>query len=221
VINFKPLNTVLEWIRYPIPNRQDLINRLSDSIIFSKFDLKSGFWQIQIHEDDKYKTTFTTPFCHSKWNVMPFGLKNAPSELQNIMNEIFNPFSKLCIVYIDDVHIFSKSIEEHWKHLNSFLDIIQINGLVVSSPKIKLFQTKIQFLGYNIYQGKISPIDRVIKFANKFPDEILEKTQLQRFLGLLNYVAKFYQSLRKQCTLLFDRLQSNPPPWTSVHTSIV
>ena len=91
VINYKPLNKVLEWIRYPIPNKEDLINRLSDSIVFSKFDLKSGFWQIQIHEDNKYKTAFTTPFGHYKWNVMPFGLKNAPSEFQNIMNEIFNP----------------------------------------------------------------------------------------------------------------------------------
>ena len=102
------------------------------------------------------------------------------------MNEIFNSFNKFCIIYIDDVLIFSKSIEEHWKHLNVFLDIIKLNGLVVSSPKIKLFQTKIRFLGYNIYQGKISPIDRVIKFANKFFDEILDKTQLQNFLGSLN-----------------------------------
>ena len=128
---------------------------------------------------------------------MPFGLKNALSEFQNIRNEIFNPFSKFCIVYIDDVLIFSKSIDEHWKHLNSFLSIIKINGLVVSSPKIKLFQIKIRFLGYNIYQAKISPIDRVIKFADKFPDEILDKTQLQRFLGSLNYVAEFYQSWEK------------------------
>ena len=64
VINYQPLNKVLEWIRYPIPNKQDLINWLSNSVIFSKFDLKSGFRQIQIHEDDKYKTTFTTPFGH-------------------------------------------------------------------------------------------------------------------------------------------------------------
>ena len=77
VINYNSLNKVMEWIRYPIPNKQDLINRLSDSVIFSKFDLKSGFWQIQIHEDDKYKTAFTTPFGHYQWNVMPFGLKNA------------------------------------------------------------------------------------------------------------------------------------------------
>ena len=128
------------------------------------------------------------------------------------MNEIFNPFNKFCIVYINDVLIFSKSIDEHWKHLHLFLRIVKFNGLVVSAPKIKLFQTKIRFLGYNIYQAKISPIDRVIQFADKFPDEILDKTQLQRFLGSLNYVVEFYQSLRKQCKPLFNRLQSNPSP---------
>jgi predicted AAA+ superfamily ATPase len=74
---------------------------------------------------------------------MPFGLKNAPSEFQNIMNDILSPLSKYFIVYIDDVLIFSKSIEENWKHLNSFLEVIKVNGLVVSATKIKLFQTNI------------------------------------------------------------------------------
>jgi hypothetical protein len=210
VINYKPLNEVLEWIRYPIPNKRDLINRLSGSVIFSKFDMKSGFWQIQIHEKDKYKTAFVTPFGQYEWNVMPFGLKNAPSEFQNIVNDILSPLSKYSIDYIDDVLNFSKSIEEHWKHLNSFLEVIKVNGLVVSATKIKLFQTNIRFLEFNIHQSKISPISRVIQFADKFLDEILEKTQLQRFLGSLNYVADFYQNLWKKCKPLFDRLQANP-----------
>ncbi|BBG96817.1 Excinuclease ABC, C subunit, partial [Prunus dulcis] len=156
VINYKPLNTVLEWIRYPIPNKRDLINRV---------------WQIQI--------AFVTPFGHYEWNVMPFGLKNAPSEFHNIMNEIFNPYSHVSIVYIDDVLIFSESIEQHWKHLHKFLQIIKQNGLVVSAKKIKLFQTNVRFLGFNICQSQISPIDRVIQFADKFPDQILDKSQLQ------------------------------------------
>ena len=80
VINCKPLNKVLEWIRYPIPNKNDLVHRLSDAIVFSKLYMKFGFWQVQISETDKYKTTFTIPFRHYEWNVMPFGLKNAPSE---------------------------------------------------------------------------------------------------------------------------------------------
>ena len=183
--------------------------------------MKFGFWQVQISENYKYKIAFTTPFGHYEWNVMPFGLENAPSEFQNIMNDIFNSFSHFTIVYIDDVFVYSNSIDEHWKHLYSFLKTIKRNGLVVSTKKIKLFQTKVSFLGYDISDGQIRPIDRTIQFANKFPDVIIDKTQLQRFLELLNYIANFYKDLRKQCKPFFDRLQSNPPPWSDVHASLV
>ena len=183
--------------------------------------MKSGFWQVQISEAEKYKTAFTTPFGHYGWNVMLFGLKNAPSEFQNIMNDIFNSFCHFTIVYIDDVLVYSKSIDEHWKHLYSFLDTIKCNGLVVSSKKIKLFQTKVCFLGYDISEGQICPIDRAIQFADKFPNIIIDKIQLQRFLGSLNYITDFYKDLRKQCKPLFDWLQNKPRPWTGIHTSLV
>jgi len=75
VINYKPLNKALQWIRYLIPNKRDLLNRLYDVKIFSKFDMKSGFLQIQIAEADRYKTAFTVPFGHYEWNIMPFGQK--------------------------------------------------------------------------------------------------------------------------------------------------
>jgi hypothetical protein len=166
---------VLEWIRYHIPNRKDLVSRLSKALIFFKFDMKSGFWQIQIDDSDRYKIAFTTPFGHYEWNVMPFGLKNAPTEFQNIMNDIFNPFIHFTIVYIDDVLIFSKSIEEYWKYLNAFLDSIKHSGLVVSAKKINLFQIKIRFLGFDIFEGKIRPIDRAIQFTDKFLDVITKK----------------------------------------------
>ena len=139
VINYKPLNKVLEWIRNPIPNKNDLVHRLCELVVFSKFDMKSGFRQIQISEKDRYKTAFTTPFGHYEWNVMLFGLNDAHSEFQNIMNDIFNSFSHFTIVYIGDILVYSSSIDEHGKHLYSFLDTIKRNGLVVSAKKIKLF----------------------------------------------------------------------------------
>jgi hypothetical protein len=94
VINYKPLNSALKWIRYPIPNKKNLLQKLHFAFIFSKFDMKSGFWQIQIDPKDRYKTTFTVLFGQYEWNVMPFGLKNAPSKFQRIMNDIFNAHSK-------------------------------------------------------------------------------------------------------------------------------
>ena len=84
-----------------------------------------------------------------------FGLKNAPYEFQNMMNDIFNEYTKFSIIDIDDVLIFSNSIEEHFKHLKNFQKIVRDNGLVISATKIKLFQTNIRFLGFDIYQGQI------------------------------------------------------------------
>nr|KYP70658.1 polyprotein [Cajanus cajan] len=221
VINYKPLNQALQWIRYPIPNKKDLLARLHSAKIFSKFDMKSRFWQIQINPSDRYKTTFIVPFGQYEWNVMPFGLKNAPSEFQNIMNDIFNPYSNFCIVYIDDVLIFSTSIDQHFKHLEIFFNVIKRNSLAVSKTKICLFQTKIKFLGHIIFQGTIRPICRVIEFADKFPNQILEKMQLQRFLGCLNYVVDFFPQLNNLIQPLHERLKKYPPPWTDVHTNIV
>jgi len=132
VINYKPLNFALKWIRYPILNKKDLLQKLHSAFIFSKFDMKSGFWQIQIDPKDRYKTIFTLPFGQYKWNVMPFGLKNEPSEFQRNMNDIFNAHSKFYIVYIHDVLIFSHSIDQHFKHLHTFFHTAKQNGLVVS-----------------------------------------------------------------------------------------
>ena len=152
---------------------------------------------------------------------MPFGLKNAPSEFRNIINDIFTPFTEFSIVYIDDVLIFSKSIDDHWKHLDIFVNVIKRNGLIVSATKINLFKDKILFLGHNIFKGTLSPIDRAIQFADKSPDETKDKNQLQRFLGSLNYVSDYFQGLRKICRPLYKRLEKNPLAWTDKHTMIV
>lgn len=141
VINYKPLNKVLQSIRFPIPNIQDIIHKFYYAQIFSKFDLKSGFWQIRIDPNDLYKTGFVVPSGHYKWNVVPFGLKNASSEFQKIMNEIFTPYHTFSLVYIDDILIFFESISQHWKHLQIFKHLIIKNGLVLSQCKMKLFQT--------------------------------------------------------------------------------
>ena len=108
------------------------------------------------------------------------------------MNDIFNPYNSFSIVYIDDVLIFSESLEKHFKHLNIFLKIIKKNGLVVSASKLKLFQTQIRFLGHDINKGTIKPIKRSLEFANKFPDEIKDKKLVKRFLECLNYIANFF-----------------------------
>ena len=113
--------------------------------------------------------------------MIPFGLKNAHLEFQNIMNDIFNPYTSFSLVYIDDVLIVSNSIEHYFKHLEIFQKIVRENSLVVSVPKIKILQTKIRFLGFEIYQGMIKPIQRSIEFSSKFLDEIWKKPNFKDF----------------------------------------
>jgi len=156
VINYKPLNSVLADDTYPIPHKGDLIRRIAVAKIFSKFDFKAGFWQVAISEKDKFKTTFNIPVGHYEWNVMPFGLKNAPSKFQKVMDNIFKPYFDWLIVYIDDVLIFSKNIDEQFKHVNIFKNLVKHNGLVLNKKKIEVFQTTIKFLGHTICNGQIS-----------------------------------------------------------------
>lgn len=94
-------------------------------------------------------------------------------------------------------------------------------GLVVSAKKMKLFSSKVRLLGHNINKGLIVPIDRAISFADKFPDEIRDKQQLQRFLGSLNYIKDFYKDLAQDSKLLYQRLKKNPVPWSDEHAKAV
>lgn len=206
VINYTPLNKVLKWIRYPLPNKRDLLNRTVNAQIFSNIDLKFSYWQIQVAEQDRYKTAFTVPFGHYEWNVMPFGLKNAPSEFQHITNDIFVPYSQYILSYIDDILIFSNTLDEHFKHLNVFQHVVTKNRLVVSAPKMKFFQTKVRFLGHLIVNNTITHIQRSIEFVSKLPDEITDTKQLQRFLGTLNYVADYYQNLAFDIKILYSMI---------------
>lgn len=172
VINYKSLNTALRCITYPIPNKKDLLQLLYAATIFSKLNVKSRFWKIQIDPRDQYKIAFTVPFGQYKWNVTLFGLKNAPSNFQKIMNDIFNPFSKFIIVNIHDVLVFSTSIDQYFKHLRFFFNVIRENGLVLSKTKYSLFQVDIKFVEHNICQGNITsingPSNLLINFLIKF-----------------------------------------------------
>ena len=104
--------------------------------------MKSGFWQVAVEEEDRFKTTFSIPVGHYEWNVMHFGLKHEPSIFQKVMNQVFKPYFDWIIVYIDDVLIFSKSVEEHFKHVQIFTLVVKRSELVLSKKKMELFQKK-------------------------------------------------------------------------------
>lgn len=166
-----------------------LLSKIAKADIFSKFDLKSGFWQIRIAPEDHYKTTFVVLGGQYQWTVMPLELKNAPSEFQKRMEDIFRqlPF---VLVYIDDLLVFSKDVHEHEKHLEVFYNFVYNRGLVLSaSPdKFVIAQTKIDYLGLQISQGKFQLQPHILQCSSKFLDKLPDIKSTQRFLGCLNHV---------------------------------
>lgn len=223
VVNFKPLNAALAYDSYPIPKGEIILSKLSKARIFSKFDCKSGFYQIAIHPKDRYKTGFTVPNGHYQWNVMPFGLMNAPSAFQRCMDENFKGMQKFLQVYIDDILVFSPNISEHLSHVKQFLKRCQEKGVVLSSKKMVLFQQEITFLGRKISHGRISIMDHSLQFVDKFPDQLKDKVQLQRFLGCLNYVSGFYEHCADDRKLLNQLLRKDRSvkDWTDQHTKAI
>ena len=115
------------------------------------------------------------------------------------MDDTLKSYFDWLIFYIDDILVFSDSIEQHFKHLEMFLKVIKHFGLVLSKNKMELFKTSVKFLGHTISNGQIVLQTHAVEFAEKFPDKITDKTQLQRFLGSLNYVSHFYKEQWWQC----------------------
>jgi hypothetical protein len=157
-----------------------LFSKLANANVFSKFDIKSGFWQLGISPGDRYKTTFVVPQGQYQWTVMPFGLTNAPSEFQKRMEDIFRPLPYV-LVYIDDLLVFSRDVNEHKKHLEEFYSFVFKHGLVLSKApdKFVICQTSIEYLGLYISQGKVQLQPHILKSFLQFPDTLVDIKQVQ------------------------------------------
>ena len=125
-IDYRMLNRVTVKNKYPMPRINDLFDQLRGSRCFSKIDLRSGYHQLQIREEDILKIAFCTRYGHYKYVVMPFGLTNAPTVFMDLMNRLFREYlDRFVIVFIDDILIYSASEEEHWEHLRTVLQTLR------------------------------------------------------------------------------------------------
>ncbi|GKF48047.1 putative reverse transcriptase domain-containing protein [Tanacetum coccineum] len=125
-IDYKELNKLTINNRYPFPEIDDLFDQLQGGCCFSKIDLRSGYHQLRVREEDILKTAFRTRYGHFEFTFMPFGLTNAPAIFMDLMNRVCKPYlDKFIIVFIDDILIYSKSEEEHKVHLKMILDLLK------------------------------------------------------------------------------------------------
>ncbi|GJY29064.1 putative reverse transcriptase domain-containing protein [Tanacetum coccineum] len=137
--------------RYPLPRIDDLFDQLQGSRLYSKIDLRSGYHQLRVREEDILKTTFRTRYGHYEFQVMPFGLTNAPAVFMDLLNRVCKSYlDKFVIVFIDDILIYSKSRKEHEGHLKLILRLLKKDELYAKFSKCDFWLSKVQFLGYVI-----------------------------------------------------------------------
>ncbi len=141
-IDYRGLNKLTVKDRYPLPRTDELLDRVSHAKIFTKLDLRSGYWQIPMSEESRACTAFTTRFGLFEWLVMPFGLTGAPATFSRLMNLLLRQhLDQFVVVYLDDILIFSNSVEEHVQHVAQILEILKREGLYAKLSKCAFFST--------------------------------------------------------------------------------
>ena len=148
-IDYRTLNRQTIKDRYPLPRIDTLLDRLGSAKVFTKLDLASGYHQISMDEGSIYRTAFTTSLGQWEFLVMPFGLCNAPATFQRLMNNVFAvEINQFILVYLDDILVFSISVEEHWEHLKIALERLQEAKLFGRIHKCEFLKTRVDYLGY-------------------------------------------------------------------------
>jgi hypothetical protein len=147
-VNYRSLNEVTVKNKYPLPRIDDLFDQLKGAKYFSKVDLRSGYHQLKIRESDIPKTAFVTRYRQYEFTVMSFGLTNAPAYFMNLMNKVFmEELDKFVVVFIDDILVYSKSVEEHEQHLQVVLGKLRAHKLYAKFSKCEFWMETIIFPG--------------------------------------------------------------------------
>ena len=208
-IDYRLLNKMTVRNMFPIPRTDDLLDRLSGMTVFTKIDLWSAFYQMRLTEDAIPMSAFSTHIGHFEWLVLPFGMVNAPASFQSLMQSLFGnlPF---VVVYLDDILIFSRTLDEHKEQVHQVLQILKQQKLKAKKRKCAFFQSSIEYLGFIIDQNGLHPNPNKIQCVQNWPVPKNVK-DVQSFLGLANYYRRFVKGFAKLGTPLTELTRKDVP----------
>ena len=190
-VDYRKLNAVTIKDSYPLPRIDESLDMLGNAKYFTTLDLASGYWQIELTEDASEKSAFCTTTGLFQFNVMPFGLTNAPATFQRLMERVLAGLQwKICLVYIDDIIVFGRTVEEHLEQLQAVFSRLKAAGLKLKPRKCHLFKQQVQYLGHLVSENGIQTDPEKIKVIHdwKEPSTV---TEVKSFLGLCSYYRKF------------------------------
>ncbi len=208
-VDYRALNkaTVKNW--YPLPRIDDLFDCLSKAKVFSRIDLRLGYYQIRITKGDEEKTACHTRYGSYEFLVMPFRLTNAPATFCTLMNDIFREWlDDFVVVYIDDILIYSGSLEEHEEHLRKMFQRLKENKLYAKFEKCEFRVTEVDFLGHRITQEGLKMDDHKVKAILDW-ESPKSVPALKSFLGLASYYQKFIKKFAKIAAPLTNLLKKS------------
>ncbi|GJS21807.1 putative reverse transcriptase domain-containing protein [Tanacetum coccineum] len=196
-IDYQYLRNLTIKNRYPLPRIDDLFDQLQGSHYFSKIDLRSGYHQLRVHEDDIPKTAFKTRYEHFEFTVMPFGLTNAPAVFMDIRNLVCKLYlDKFVIVLNDDILIHSKSKEDHEVHLKLVLELLKKERLYAKFSKCEFWLQEVHFLSYVVNHNGIYVDPSKIKVVKNWKVPTTP-SEIRSFLGLAGYYRRFITNFSK------------------------
>lgn len=213
-VDYRKLNSITVKNCFPMPLVEEILDELAGTQYFTKLDMRSGYHQVRMKEEDEFKTAFKTHQGHYQFRVMPFGLTNAPTTFQCLMNEVLAPFlRKFIMVFLDDILVYSPTLSEHLQHLTLVLDKLREHKLYMKQSKCSFAQTSLEYLGHIISVEGVSTDPNKTEAMLKWPVPVTV-SELKGFLGLTGYYRKFvrnYGIIAKPLTQLLKKKQFN---WT-------
>ena len=190
-VDYRGLNAITKKNRYPLPLVDDLLDRVQGCKLFTVIDLKNAFNLIRIHDGDEWKTAFRTHLGLFEYTVMPFGLTNAPGIFQGFIQDVLRDLlDVVCVVYIDDILIFSRSQEEHDEHVKLVLDRLRSAGLFANAKKCSFDQSEVEYLGFLLGTQGIKMNPHKLDTIADWPPPASIK-DVQSFLGFTNFYRRF------------------------------
>ncbi|GBG67113.1 hypothetical protein CBR_g81537 [Chara braunii] len=219
-IDYRGLNKITRKSTEPLPRIDDLLDMVQGCIVFSKVDLKSGYHQIEMAEEDVYKTAFKTRYGTYEFLVMPFGLCNAPGTFQTEMHLIFRPYlDKFMVVYLDDILVFSKTAREHAEHLALVLQSLRDSQYKINREKSSFGVPSVIYLGHVISGDGLAPEAAKIAAIQEWPQPQTVR-DVRSFMGLASYYRKFVRNFSAVAAPLTNLTKKDTPFLWSLHCQL-